>query len=249
MKKYDLPLFDNIRDLHLNRYYKNYDPSMVAQLKNIHKDQQCFLVGTGPSMNLINHSLLKDEIVFGTNTLYKDRDINPTYYCVSDKGVWHDHKIPILHQDTQLLLSGHAGRDYLANRDKYQDMVAKEPIVFKDLGDIKRDGWIDKDMTKGAYWGNTIMVDLCLQIAYYMGFKEVYLLGCDCNYKGQHHFDGEVFSFQKDTPRYYEEHWEKVFEAHAIVKKEYEKDGRKIFNATPGGSLNVYDRVKLEDIV
>jgi len=247
MKLHNLPMFNTLRNMHLDRYYKNYDPKKVAKLKDIHKGERCFLLGTGPSYRYLDMSKIKD-ITFGTNTSYK-KFHSPTYYCVSDKNVWQENKDKILSLDTQLLLSGHAGRDYLANINTYKDIVKKDPVIFKDLGDIKRSGWQDKDLTHGTYWGNSIMIDCCLQVAYWMGFKEVYLIGCECSYKDVHHFDGEKFKFQKDTSRYYDKHWEKVFEAHKIIKKVFEKDGRKIYNTTPGGNLEVYDRVNLEHII
>jgi hypothetical protein len=247
MHLYDLPFFNTIRKLHLERYYKNYDPDPVEKIKDLHKGEKCFLLGTGPSYRYLDMSKIK-SITFGTNTSYK-KFHSPTYYCVSDKNVWQEHKEQILSLNTQLLLSGHAGRDFLANKDNYRKITNTAPIIFKDLGDIKRKGWQDKDLTHGTYWGNTIMVDCALQVAYWMGFKEVYLIGCECSYKDVHHFDGELYKFQKDTPRYYDKHWKKVFKAHEIIKKDFEKDGRKIYNATPGGDLEVYDRVDLEDVI
>jgi len=248
MQLYNLPFFDVARNLYINRYYKNYDAELVAKLKDLHNDERCFLVGTGPSLTPEQLKMISEEVVFGTNTAYKI-GYNFDYYCVSDRNVWRDNKEKILKQNTQLLLSGHAGRDFLVNKDKYRKITNTAPIVFKDLGDIKRNGWQDKDLTHGTYWGNSIMIDCCLQVAYWMGFSEVYLLGCDCNYKDKHHFDGEKYDFQADIPAYYDQHWEKVFKAHEIIKEEFEKAEKKIYNATPNSSLEVYERVKLEDII
>lgn len=233
-----------VRGLHLARYYKNYDSSKVMQLKNIHKYPRCFLVGTGPSLNKTPLHLLEKEIIFGTNTLYKllhKLDILPLYYCVSDGNVWDKHKEGILELDTTLILSGDAGRSYLQN-DEQQSKV----IVLKDIGDIQRNGWHEKDITKGTYWGYSVMTDNCLQVAFYMGFQTVYLLGCDCDYSDKHHFDNEKYDFQKAS---LDKHWDNAFVAYKIIKDGYEKDGRKIYNATVKSKLNVFEKKKLEDII
>ena len=243
-------IFNLLRNLHLDRYYKNYDASLVENIKDIYEGKRCFLLGTGPSINNTNHSCLKNEIIFGTNTIYKDNFFPEfSYYCVSDKNVWKEHKLQIMRERTQLILSGHAGRDYLKNKEEYKNRIYKEPIVLKDLGCIRRNGWKDKDLTHGTYWGNSIMIDCALPVAYWMGFSEVYLLGCDCNYRNIHHFDGEKYTFQKDTKSYYDKHWEKVFDSHILIKQDFEKDNRIIKNATPKSSLLVYDKVKLEEII
>jgi len=247
LKLHKLPFFDTLRNLHLERYYKNFDPSPIEKLKDLHKDERCFMVGTGPSLTEEKLEMIRKEIVFGTNTSYK-LFFKYAYYCISDKNVWKRHKFPILRENTTLLLSGHAGRDYLKNKEKYKNKIYGEPAVFKDLGDIKRNGWQDKNIKHGTYWGDTIMVDLCLQVAYWMGFKDVYLLGCDCDYSVKEHFDGEKYGFDKKTNRS-PEYWEKVFAAYKEIKKVYDKEGRKIYNATPNGNLNLFERVNLEDIV
>jgi hypothetical protein len=42
--------------------------------------------------------------------------------------------------------------------------------------------------------------------------------------------------------------WEKLFKTYEVCKRVYEEDGRKIYNATVGGKLEVFERVKLEDL-
>ena len=84
-----------------------------------------------------------------------------------------------------------------------------------------------------------------LQLAFYMGFKEVYLLGCDCDFSKQGHFyDEPLESYEKEiieVPRW--------FESYKMCKKAYKKDGRKIINATVGGKLEVFKRQSLEEIM
>ena len=76
-----------------------------------------------------------------------------------------------------------------------------------------------------------------------MGFKEVYFLGCDSDYSGLHRFDGST----TDNPRGRE--WEDIFNAYKICKRVHEEDGRKIINATVGGKLEVFKRMKLEELI
>ena len=89
MKLYNLPFFNNIRNLYLSRYYKNYKSFPITKLKDLHNDERCFIVGTGPSLTLEQLEMIRPEVVFGTNTAYK-LFFKFDYYCVSDKNVWKE---------------------------------------------------------------------------------------------------------------------------------------------------------------
>lgn len=251
-RRSNIPFFDSMREVYLNKYNKSslYD-NEIKKLKNSHQGERCFVIGTGPSLKKTPLELLKNEIVFGSNTLYKlaeSRDFPITYYCVSDQGVWNTHKEGILKLNTTFFLSGYAGREYISNFEEYEKLK-KEVIVFKDLGNIRRFGWKIKDVVKGTYWGNSIMVDLCLQLTFFMGFDEVYLLGVDFDYSKDHHFDGEKFKFQNKTDTYLEKHWERVYKSLEIIKEGYDSENRKIYNSTVGGKLDLFERKKLEEIL
>jgi len=89
-----------------------------------------------------------------------------------------------------------------------------------------------------------VVMDVCVQMAYYMGFQTVYLLGCDCDYSGQTHYTGS-------PKKYIDSFWEKkkkpeVFLHYELCRKAFESDGRKIYNSTVGGKLEVFERVPLE---
>jgi len=212
----------------------------IEDLKDIHKGERCFIVGTGPSLNNTNLKLLRDEIVFGVNTFYK-MGVPCKYYAVSDLFVWRNHKENILHLPSLLFLSGHAAIEFAIHKaPKFTFM--KDPIVLLEIGIDK----FAKDITNGLYNGQTVIYDICLQVAYYMGFERVYLLGVDADYSKSHHFDGEQAENLSGGAA---GDWSRVFRAHKLAKQIFEEDGREILNATVGGKLEIYKRVKLEDIV
>jgi len=123
--------------------------------------------------------------------------------------------------------------------------------VINQLGRIDVDGVFNfsKDIVMGHYERISVIIDLCLQIAYYMGFKEVYLLGCDCDYTGLQRWDGLMTENKGGygLPDGAGE-WEVVFKAYQKCKDVFEEDGRKIYNSTVGGKLEVFERRKLEDV-
>lgn len=225
----------------------------IKKLHNIHKGQRCFILATGPSLQKTNVKILKDEILFGVNTLVRglpDIGIKKIdYYAVSDYNIFNLYSEKLLALDTTLFLGGHTGQIYLSKKEEYEQYKKNEPILVRSLGRLLYFGWKTKDITKGTYSTHLIPAAMCLPIAYYMGFKEVYLLGADCDFTGKkHHFDG--FKATKDIlPNYNDRYWAETFKEFEILKEGFEENGRKIYNSTIGGKLEVFERKKIEDVI
>ena len=93
-----------------------------------------------------------------------------------------------------------------------------------------------------------------IQLAVKMGYKEVYLIGCDLGYVpfGTNHFDADYYEgeyhqeFTEEWAAYQEE---ALVYAHKLAAGECAARGIKILNAGVGGRLEAYPRVRLEDVV
>lgn len=215
----------------------------LEHLKNRYEGRRCFIVATGPSLNKTNLNLIKDEILFGVNTLYKGYDklgINCQFYGVSDAQVILNHYKGIVALDTILFISGGAARLYYQMPMLFSR--ACPTFILPEIGIDK----FSKDITKGLYNGQTIVFDIILQVAYYMGFDKVYLIGCDSDYTAGHHFDGSKADTMEGGAA---GNWQRVHRAFKLAKEIYEENDREILNATVGGKLEIFKRVQLEDIV
>lgn len=216
----------------------------------MYKGKRCFIIGTGPSLNKTNLQLLNGEFVFGVNTLFRgfnSFEIKCDFYALSDFEVWKKNFVDILELDTKLFLSGGAGDDYIRNYTSYKKFLKGEPYLIKTLGHMWSSKKFSTDISEGTFNGDTIIIDICLQAAYYLGFNKVYLLGCDCDYSGMHRFDGSMTENLKGGGVCGD--WSKVFTSYEICKKIYEENGREIINCTVGGKLEIFPREKLEDII
>jgi len=231
-------------------YYKFYKDFLrynkqLKKLKNKHKGERCFIIGTGPSLNKTNLSLINNEFLFGVNTLYKGLDkfkIDCKYWVVGDQKVFIEHYKSLLNLDTTIFLAGNAGRRFLERKQHLLKNAKIDPIVIKTIGRINIYKKFSEDLTKGLYSEGNVVITT-IQIAFYLGFKEVYLIGCDSTYKGAHHFNGEKHSFQTERK------WSRIFAAYELCKKSFEKRGRKIYNSTVGGQLEVFERKSLEEVM
>jgi len=204
-------------------------------------------MGKGPSINNTNFDLIKGETIIGVNTLYKLLDkakINCKYFVVTDRIAWNEHIKNIIKIDTIIFLGYVASRLYAKNKSKYNI----HPFVIKGKKTIRMKHRFPKDISEYVYVNGPTVVFIALQIAYYLGFKEVYLLGCDSTYSGKSHFDGLPAPFKRKG-KSEKKHWELVFKSYEVCKDVYEKDNRKIINCTVGGRLEVFERKKLEDII
>jgi hypothetical protein len=110
------------------------------------------------------------------------------------------------------------------------------------------------DLTQPMVFGGTVTY-VALQIAYFMGFRKVILIGLDHNYvdKGIPNRT-ETRSVDVDQSHFHSQYFPKGskwqlpdllrseldFE---IARKAYEKDGREIVDATIGGKCQIFNKV------
>ena len=124
------------------------------------------------------------------------------------------------------------------------------------------------DCSKQIYASGTVTYSM-LQLAVYMGFQEIYLLGIDMSYSVERYKDGRVQMNVKNnhstlTEKEETKFKEDIISAHGYsyiadvdmqldgykAAKEYaEKNGIKIYNATRGGKLEIFERVDFDSVL
>ena len=161
------------------------------KFKELHKGERCFILGNGPSLKTEDLKTLENEYVFSVNQISRHPDfeyIKPTYHFWADANFFDiDENKP---EDLELLeimkkvkttdnspfcFFPVQQRDFI---EKYE--LEKElKIAYFASGMLFPEGFNGKiDYTKFVPGFGTV-VQWCVTMAIYMGFSEIYLLGCD----------------------------------------------------------------------
>lgn len=245
---------------------KIIESKRLKTLKNIYAGKErCFVIGNGPSIQNQDLTKLKDEVTFATNwfVLHKQyENICPKYYCISDPRLFYDKKIAV---KLLKLLSEKALQAEMFFPLRAQSKI-KKSSVFKNnrvwyLDYILYPIWESKEVSlnihKGVFTGDTVIIDFCLPIAYYMGFKKIYLLGCDCSLgkndakeqNKRHFYDESEHISQQRSDLYLKDQWlQRVIVSYETVRQTFENSGKKVYNAGNGGKLEVFERVEYDHL-
>lgn len=229
---------------HFNSAEAKQNKQKLEKFKDIHKGQRCFIVANGPSLKNTDLSLLKNEITMGMNRIYLSAEQNgfmPTYIVV--------HDIPVQ------LLQFREDFEELA-LPKFFNWNARKYFTHKDnLAFIRSDykPHFSTDLTKSS-WGGHSVTNICIQLAFYMGFDEVYLVGKDHNYE-QKGVPGKLVKATGEEKNHFTKGYYKKGQgwripdykgeelAYTMAREAYEKHGRKIFDATINGKLTIFEKV------
>ncbi|CUH51521.1 6-hydroxymethylpterin diphosphokinase MptE-like protein [Shimia marina] len=263
-----VPMIDRIRGAeHVDQIYKKdldaiYRPKL-RELKEKYKDhKRCFLIGNGPSLNETDLSMLKDEVTFAVNGFFlkaKDLDWKPTFYLVEDHLVAED-RAPWINEfkGSTKLFPAYLGYAF----------PAAEDTIFYNHRPRKSypDGYdFSMEADKITYTGCTVTFSM-MQIAAYLGFEEIYLIGVDASYdipadaqEGQDYAVGVLDMKSDDTNhfdpdyfgkgfRWHDPQVEKMVEAYSEARRTLEGTGQTIYNATVGGMLEVFERRSFHSI-
>jgi hypothetical protein len=226
----------------------------LLSFKNKHSGKRVFIIGNGPSLNSLDLSFLKNELTFGVNGIYLNYEkmkFMPTYYVVEDVFVAEDRADEINSLKNTIKFYGNY-LDYCIK--KGENVIWTNTIV--NYNDYKDFPHFSTNASRSLWVGGTVSY-LNLQLAYYMGFKEVYLIGFDHNYTipTSALIEGcDIKSTEDDTNHFNPNYFGKGYRWHdpevlrmekALYKAKlyFEKDNRRIYNATKGGKLEVFDRI------
>lgn len=242
------PIFVFLRTKNIGRR----DDLKIANLKNCHKGERCFVIATGPSLVLEDVEKIKHETTLAVNSifrLYDKTDWRPDYYVFLDPNLYKTYyKKGFIDLDSfykKACILNSLDRNIAEARDLYfvhtnwlDHMYNYGSSEFKYTDDL-RYGIND--------FYSVTQDSICL--AMYMGFSEIYLLGADNDYLGDKiHFiktDGDLpidyelaIKTQKCMDMAYNE-----------LKRIADERDIKIYNATRGGKLEVFPRVTIENIL
>jgi hypothetical protein len=187
----------------------------------------CIIVANGPSLNDVPLPFLSMYPTWGVNKIFLKEDFKPTYYVTV-----HGEMAPFAEQINAL------GAQMFV-KDKVADLFPG----CRPLHSVKRARFYQKP-TGDAWdvWEGWSVIFVCLQIAYWLGYKTALLVGLDHDYTyGSFHPD-----YYKDTPTEPHEQ-DKLLPAFKMARYEYARDGRHIINLTPNTKEPVFEKGLLQE--
>lgn len=243
--------------------YTSDNYKRLRSYKDKHKGERCFLIGNGPSLSLLDLEKIKDETCFACNLIYKIYDSTEwraKYYCVTDivfaktvaKEIAENISVPIFTTDRTAKILSKAHPKIMTAVQHY---TAEPYFVHKNFF---------------AYYvpANATVMSFMIELAIYMGFSEIYLLGVDCSngFVSGGHFTNDyenkdMLEIEKRRARRIVEGKHMTLEelgkwrqdrsmfAYMKLRKYADAHGVKIYNATRGGYLEEFERVDLDEVV
>ena len=218
---------------------------LLREYENKFQGERCFIIGNGPSLRNTDLSKLKNEYTFGMNRIYLAfAEMGfPTSFFVSI----NDLVIQQTAADIQQLKMPR----FIAWRS-HQWLQPSQDLYF--LYTTYTGPRFSKKAT-GRLWEGATVTFTALQLAYYFGFKEVILIGVDHSFvtKGK---PNETVVSQGDDPNHFNPaYFGKGFRwqlpdletsemAYRLARSAFEKDDRKVLDATVGGQLTVFPKVE-----
>lgn len=228
---------------------KYFSPEL-SNFKNLHKGDSCFIIGLGPSLKAEDLTLLHENhiISFSVNNIWKlygDTKWRPEYYVMTDTCAFSDSNL--MHPE-QLCKNNAFLTE--AQEEFWKNNFSKKNIKFhrrQNLPDMEEE-LFSENVAKVCGNGGTCIY-ICLQIAAYMGFKNIYLLGMDLTDMSQgihqlatyKHFYKE----QETDSRLWLDLILKGYQAASTYANMHDIN---IYNATRGGYLEIFDRVDFDSL-
>ena len=241
-------------------YYRSKDYVYLKSLKNAYQGKRCFIIGNGPSLTGEDLDSLKDEVTFASNRIYSMFDRTswrPDFYMVADaeKLLTEKENIERLDCPVKFVMKVLSIKPIRFKKDpSLHRIIQRDKYCFRNRDFQKKS--INTDCARGFSKSESVTQRM-IELAIYMGFSQIYLLGCDNNYpvvirsNGTVSVDKSVVSHFKggevkkaDTNYIYLDASDGCYQTY----KDYaDAHDIRIFNATRGGKLEVFQRVALED--
>ena len=226
-------------------------------IHNRHQGETCLVVGNGPSLARVPQAYLSRYPSFGANRCYLYNQLalgpiewHPTYYVSVNPLVLSQYLEEVKQEvDAAGYFVAQGYLAQLGDREGYGLRSIYQPV-------FSRKPW------RGIYEGHTVTY-VSLQLAHFMGFTTVLLVGVDHRYQAP---DGtapnqELPGFEEGDPNHFHpsyfgpgSHWhmadlERSAAAYKLARQAFEADGRSIINLGPDSALDVFESKNMDAVL
>ncbi len=228
-------------------------------IKGSYKSRRCFIVAPGPSLAYKDLSFLKDEITIALNLSILTLnlfDINPTFSIVADKYQYSNfsaaYEALTFNKPTKKIIVASAC-------DTFPERL-KDSSTFFFPNKLQQEipSFSENCVEQGFARGKTVAFD-AIQFAYYLGFKEIYIIGMDMGMGEEWGISGHSYEVHKnkkfpdlifpDKNSYeitrgapgHPEYVPFIEKCMSLANIAFKKEGRKIFNDIRS-ALDIFDK-------
>ncbi len=236
-------------------------------LRNIHAGKRCFIIGNGPSVNTQDITRLSSDVKITVSSFFNHPDakiVNPDYWILADPNFWLKPEIffsPLLKLTkdkaiTSKLFVPTGGFPFFSSIN-FGSLIDLHYYHYDGTKDIQ--SRIDLSSGVPPFGQNVIIV--ALMLAFYLGCNPIYFIGCDHDFmkvtKEEYENIRVDHFYANPNQNKCSEHltWDQWQAAMARMNYEYDQIkqyatlwGFNVYNATRGGSLEHFPRVKYEDL-
>jgi hypothetical protein len=217
----------------------------LSRLKSLHNREQgnrAVLIANGPSLNQMDLRFLRRSVCIGLNKIYlgfKQFGFYPKYYvAVNDK---------VIDQSAAEIKSLNCIK-FISQRQAH--LIPESAFTYH-IETSNPSERFCKDISFGVHEGWTVTF-AALQVAYYLGFKEVVIIGMDHRYI-YHGAPNKTQMLLGDDPNHFVptyfggQQWDnpdldRSEESYRLARQVFEADGRRIIDATLNGACTVFDK-------
>jgi hypothetical protein len=221
----------------------------LSTLKDKHLGERCFIIGNGPSIKQTDLTRLKGEFTIGQNRIYlafEEMGFPVSYYLSVNDLVVEQCAAEILALHMPRFVSWRARRWLQPQENLF--FIHTTYTGQKFATDIRERVWEGGTVTYTS-----------LQVAYFLGFSQVILIGVDHNYVTQGKPNETVVSQGDDPNHFHPGYFGKGFrwqlpdlvqweDAYRLARRTYESSGRQVLDATIGGKLTVFPKVDYDSL-
>lgn len=219
------------------------DPMRLRVLQDRHRGERAVLVANGPSLNRMDMALVRGELTIGLNKIHlgiRKFGIYPRYYvAVNDR---------VIAQAADAIRTLNCVK-FISQRNA--PLIPESALTYH-INTNSPPARFCRDIAVGVHEGWTVTY-AALQIAYFLGFDEVVIVGLDHRYEytGQpnepgrfegpdlNHFSSDYFGGGQTWDNPDLAHSE---ESYRVARAEFEEAGRRIIDATLDGACTVFEK-------
>ena len=236
------------------------DSKYAKQLKcfkNIHEGETCFIIGNGPSLNSDDLEKIYKKCIptFAFTRIYlmfDNTNWRPSYYISQDEKMLKNCVKQVNDMDLKY--------KFIPLFIRFFHGVEIENAFYFNLNSQKTEYPVmEEDISRGIGNSTTVAVTAA-QMAVYMGFNKIFLIGVDHSFSTYQNSKGELVNdktvkdyftdeYNKDKADLYIPNLDASTHAFISMKRFCDAKGIEVYNATRGGKLEVFPRVDFDEVI